>query len=306
MNLLVETGLIAEIQCGNNFAYVLNDNNVFLPTEYKVLQSQAEGAFVKCMKLLYNGKIQLYYLTDGFKSLEEMLPTLNPENFMVVISNLLADIIAVKKIGFLSCQNIDISYDHIFVDPFTYKISLVYLPLGKKLYHNIFSFENELRASLISGIKNTASLSSSKTMQFADNLANDMLSLENLYEKTKEIANVNYKRISNTTTKVSQRSKEMKLVAINAPIPFEVAITKNEFILGRKEELVDGVIAFNRKIGRAHCKVVHQTDHYAIIDLQSSNGTYVNRVRLQPGQPCPIKDGDKVRLADSEFKVVIG
>lgn len=39
MNVLIENGLITEMECGANIAYVLEDNTAFLPTEYKVIKS---------------------------------------------------------------------------------------------------------------------------------------------------------------------------------------------------------------------------------------------------------------------------
>ena len=47
MNVLIEHNVITEMECGSNFAYILNDNSAFLSTEYKVLQSQAKSCFVK-------------------------------------------------------------------------------------------------------------------------------------------------------------------------------------------------------------------------------------------------------------------
>ena len=57
MNMLIENGIVNKVDCGNDLAYVVNDNTIFYATEYKVLQSQSDGVFIKCMKLLYNGKI---------------------------------------------------------------------------------------------------------------------------------------------------------------------------------------------------------------------------------------------------------
>lgn len=305
VNLMTEGDLLNKITCGNNFAYIVNDNSAFLPTEYKVLQSQAEGSFIKCMKLLYNGKVQLYYLTNGYKSLLSILSSLDAENFIAIIANLFADIISVKNNGFLSCQNIDLSPEHIFVESSTYKIRLVYLPIGKRLFDDISAFENELRTSLINCIQNIPSLSSPKTIQLAADLSNAMLTLEEIYSKIKGTTAVDKKRTAEHISEVSSNILNMKLIAINAPVPFEIVITKDEFTLGKKQELVDGVISFNRMISRSHCKITRQGRQFAITDLNSANGTYVNRVRLQPEQPCTIKNGDVVRLANSEFKVRI-
>ena len=85
MNTLLEKNVISELQCGSNFSYILSDNNNFLPTEYKVLQSQANSCFVKCMKMLYNGHVQLYYLTSGLKSFASMLPLMDPESFLTIM-----------------------------------------------------------------------------------------------------------------------------------------------------------------------------------------------------------------------------
>lgn len=307
MDMLRENGLLDEIICGNNFAYVINDSNAFLSTEYKVLQSHVDGLFIKCMKLLYNGKVQLYYLTNGYKSLTSMLSSLDAESFLIIVTNLFADIIAVKNNGFLSCQNIDISAEHIFVDYATCKISLVYLPIGKRLFYDISAFENELRTSLIKFIQGMPSISSLKTVQLAEDLSNAKLTIEDIYSKIKGTT-ISEKKTSfkqNNDNIISNHSN-MKLIAINAPVPFEITITGDEFTLGKKQELVDGVISFNRMISRSHCKVIRQGNQFAIIDLNSSNGTYVNRIRLQPEQLCPLKDGDMVRLANSEFQVSIG
>ena len=53
MNTLIENNYIKEMECGANFAYVLSDNSAFLSTEYKVLQSQTNSCFVKCMKVQF-------------------------------------------------------------------------------------------------------------------------------------------------------------------------------------------------------------------------------------------------------------
>ena len=143
-------------------------------------------------------------------------------------------------------------------------------------------------------------------MQLEADLSNGMLTIEGIYSKIKGATVVEKNVSSGHIDKVVRNNISMKLVATNAPVPFEITITKDEFTLGRKQGLVDGVISFNRMIGRSHCRITRQGNQFAIIDLSSTNGTYVNRVRLQPEQPCPIKNGDMIRLANSEFQVIIG
>jgi len=303
MNRLLESGQIVEMTCGSNFAFIVNDQTSFLPTEYKVLQSQGNDSFIKCMKMLHNGKIQLYYLTKTYRPLTSVLSRMDAENFMVMVTNLLADVNEVKSNGFLYCANIDISYDKIFVDPSTYKVKLVYLPLKNRLFDDITSFENELRASMVKLITGLARLSSAKTIQLAAYLQDGTLSMDSLYSKIKggsvpEMSNMVWK-----PEPVSNAS--MKIVALNAPMRVEIPITKDDFVLGKKQGLADGVISFNNMISRSHCRIQRRGGQFAIVDLQSQNGTFVNKARLQPNTPCVVKSGDILRLANSDFQIVI-
>lgn len=307
MNSLVEKNIITEMACGSNFAYILSDNSTFLSTEYKVLQSQTSSSFVKCMKMLYNGKIQLYYLTSAYKPFTVLFPSLDVDRFLTITANLLADIVEVKNNGFLSCQNLDISFEHIFVDPATYKVSLVYLPMNQRMFEDISIFENELRTSLIKLISGLSSLSSPKTIQLSADLSNGALSLEDLHNKIKGGTTPvkptpAVDPISNSST---QSGGTVRIVSLNAPTRIEINITKDEFVLGKKAGQVDGVISFNDKISRVHCKINRNGNCYTITDLHSANGTFINHIRLQPDVAQPIKTGDVIRLANSDFQIVM-
>lgn len=304
MNALIEENLIKEMECGSNFSYILNDNNTFLSTEYKVLQSQTDNCFVKCMKTMYNGKMQLYYLTKGLKPFSAMLSSLDSESLMIIIFNLFTDIIDVKNNGFLSCQNVDISFEHIYIDPTTYKVFLVYLPLNVHIYDDYSSFENEIRTGLVKLISGISALSSPKTIQLTADLSNGTYDIEDIcaHIKGKSISH----KIQHESSRESAKPCLLRIVAMNAPTHVEITVTKDDFVIGKKAELCDGVIGFNKMISRSHCKINQRGNQYTITDLQSANGTYVNKVRLQPNQSFPIKDGDIIRLANSDFQVRIG
>lgn len=300
MNALLEKGHISEMTCGSNFSYILSDNSTFLPTEYKVLQSQANSCFVKCMKMLYNGKIQLYYITSNLKPFSSLLPTLDSESFLTIVSNLFADIIDVKHNGFLSCQNIDISFDRIYVEPSTFKVQLVYLPVSERNFADGSLFESELRTSLVKIISGISTLASPKTIQLSADLSNGMLSLEDLLSRGKSVQDDPVPTPPNPSV-----AGVIRITAMNSPTRFELVVNKDEYTIGKSAGSVDGVIPFNKMISRIHCRIVRNGGNVTITDLQSSNGTYVNKVRLQANQPCQLKNGDVIRLANSDFQVSI-
>lgn len=301
MSLQIENRLIKKMPLGSNLTYILDDDSIFLSTEYKVIQSQTDSCFVKCMKMLFNGKIQLFYMTNMFRSLASLIPTLDTDKFMIIAENLISNIIDVKNNGFLAGENIDISFENVFVDTSTYKVHLVYLPISSRLFDSYTFFENELRSSLVKVISNSSILSSPQTAQFLSNLKDGTLSLEGVYSKIRSEKN------SHTPTyhPVERSSDTVHLIATNAPVRFEMVVDKDEFVIGKSDTRVDGVVSFNKAISRKHCKICRNGNQFTISDLGSANGTFVNRQRLQPDQPHPIKPGDVIRLANSDFQIEI-
>ena len=77
-----------------------------------------------------------------------------------------------------------------------------------------------------------------------------------------------------------------------------------DVVIGKKQELVDKVIPFNKMISRKHCRIINISGDYFIIDEGSANGTFINGNRITSGEKKQIKRGDIIRLADSDFQVV--
>lgn len=77
------------------------------------------------------------------------------------------------------------------------------------------------------------------------------------------------------------------------------------FILGRasselktSEALVDLTRfgALELGISRVHARIRQAKGNYQIIDLGSSNGTWLENQRLVPKQPYPLESGDRIRI----------
>ena len=49
-------------------------------------------------------------------------------------------------------------------------------------------------------------------------------------------------------------------------------------------------------VSRQHARITLQGNQYYIIDLQSTNFTYVNQQRLAPNLPTPLNDGDEIKF----------
>lgn len=54
-------------------------------------------------------------------------------------------------------------------------------------------------------------------------------------------------------------------------------------------------------VSRQHAEITRPAEEYLIADLGSTNGTWLNEVKLTPHKPVPIRNGDLVRLGQLAF-----
>ena len=103
-------------------------------------------------------------------------------------------------------------------------------------------------------------------------------------------------------TNISRLNPVLFLSGINTPVCVQLLLNTPEFTLG-KSDSCDGILAFNDEISREHCKILQREGQYYIVDLNSTNGTYLNDEMLVPNQEYPIQPGDRLRLSASTFQV---
>lgn len=56
-------------------------------------------------------------------------------------------------------------------------------------------------------------------------------------------------------------------------------------------------------VSRRHARIFFRDSRFYIEDLGSTNGTYLNGVRLDPYSPRPLGDGDEIRLGQISIRV---
>lgn len=300
--MLKDDGVIREIKWGSNFGYILEDSRYFADTEYKFLSGQTNEIFIQCMRMLYNGQTELFYVTDDYCPVSVLFSDITPDLFINIIINIFSCILEVRNNGFLSCSSIDISWDKIFADANTLKVRLVYLPLNVKEYGSYSEFESALRSNIIKLINRLFTDSNSKVEELAADLMSVSMSVEDICDKyrgVRQTARGQEKSGHRTPTESA-----VKLIALGTAQHFEIEINRDEMILGRNQTVADAVIPFSKKIGRKHCRISRSNSDYYITDEDSKNGTYVNQTKIQPHQPVAIHRGDVIRLADSDFQLV--
>ena len=278
--------LFTEEKFHSEIKFTLHNPEVFYPTGYWVLESQAKNGFIPCAKVISNGETQLVYDISGYQSFQEMLPDMSPVAFRTVVGNLMKQIGVIRDIGFLECEFIFMDLSHIFVDINNRGIALIYLPVTTaETMDRLPLFQKKLIELLVKTAQSNTNVLDKDTVEFLARLGPDMMQQDQKEQHERPVQAV-----------LKSNSYAMDDIVINKP----------EFLLGRSAAKADGVISGNGMVGREHCKIIQRDGQYLVVDLQSTNGTVINQgPRLNSNQAYPLKSGDRIAMANVEFTFLI-
>lgn len=74
-----------------------------------------------------------------------------------------------------------------------------------------------------------------------------------------------------------------------------------EFAVGKDASRVNYCISDNDTISRCHMKIIKKGVQYFVMDLGSTNHTYVNGAVIPPNKEFEVKNGDSIKVSDEEF-----
>ena len=82
----------------------------------------------------------------------------------------------------------------------------------------------------------------------------------------------------------------------------KAVITSSLFTIGKERQKVNFCIPDNNSISRTHAKIMCKGGVFYVVDNNSTNYTFVNGNKINPGQEVKLNSGDKIKLADEEFE----
>lgn len=304
MKKILDSLPVIEGRNGFNISLMIKDNTLFSVTDYKVMKGEILKNLVPCVKLLYNGHVKLVYLTEQYRTVKEILPHTEESDVLYLLVDMLQCIKNICDNGFLVCDRLLLDMKYLYVDEKKMKIHLLYVPIeantdsSDTLTENIISIIMEM-------LDNAALFDEERKKSLQQELLDEDISLDDFSRILEQKCRLSGKYTNKKVEENIPEENTLVLSSVNSVQPILFRIDKDNFIIGRGYEEVDGTIPDHKTIGRRHCKVIKKEDHYYIEDLNSKNGTYVNNRRLSANERIPLEKGDILKLADIVLKVEI-
>src|SRR5436305_5513169 len=88
-----------------------------------------------------------------------------------------------------------------------------------------------------------------------------------------------------------------QLVVVEGPTPGQAyPLRATVCTIGRHQGCT--VVLSSITVSRQHATISRQGNLFYVVDNQSSNGVYLNGQKIPPGQSCPLRHGDMLRLGE--------
>jgi pSer/pThr/pTyr-binding forkhead associated (FHA) protein len=112
-------------------------------------------------------------------------------------------------------------------------------------------------------------------------------------------------------TAVETNSGEANLVLASSDGSTLELPAKDEVVVGREDPISDvfpdldltDLGGMDKGVSRKHAVIHRSGSDYTVEDMGSTNGTYINRKKIQPHAPQAIKPGDEVRFGKLALKL---
>lgn len=79
-------------------------------------------------------------------------------------------------------------------------------------------------------------------------------------------------------------------------------VSRPVFGIGKDQRQVEFCVTNNTSISRRHAEIRQKNGAFYLVDLNSTNGTFLNGQKLSPNQEMILKSGDRIKLSDEEFQ----
>ncbi len=279
-----------EIVCTEEYIGYTFDEKALSMLEYKVLMNLEQGGVLPAFQVKRNGNPQLLYLIpEGFHTLETLTYSLEPDMFLHVAAAIDKVSTGIEENGFLKFEHLDMNPDHIVLNIHTGSLQMIYLPVSIGMETAILGKDNVLRELFQKlAARNGHGETAPGLRQLRMDLADRCMEFWQILERIQAGAYGEMRHFANPY-----------LVVLDNQMCLEV--NKAEYLIGKNQEIVDGVICNHDTVSRMHCAILKEEGCCYIQDLGSKNGTFVNDQYVSAGSKVRLRNGDRIRLAACEL-----
>lgn len=266
--------------------------------QYKLMKQNQLRGLTECRQMRINGKLYLAYLPGNRVNLGEAGRTLTSKELISIISSLVSCLSDIYDSGYLKIENVVLDTKNIYVERDSGNTGIIYLPVDLPVpaaEETVVKQIKEFLASVIAGspLENT----------YEGQIYSDFLKKTDagFYETVKFVRDA-FVHLKKENDKFNGT---VILESMSVLHSIKIMITEHKHTIGRYFQTTNGKVEKIDTISKEHCKIIKEDSKVYVVDLRSTNGTFLNGEQLLQEKQYEMHDGDVLGIANIPFRVKI-
>ena len=300
-------------QLHSHLAVTLEEGEKLSELGLKTIQTRPISNCIVPGMVTLNGGTRLVYPTDDYSSVEVLFSRMTDAGARKILKDLAKALDAIEDTAFLAGDYIVLSTKYVYVNQEDENTGFVLVPSERKdnaademetkvFIKSILGKCNPSNLALQEIVRNLPGILDEESNAFKELSVEDVL--HNIHKVF--IADLDNNEVRETRSQVARQNiiEEVELRYRGVHGAFAFFDRKNEFLIG-KDPGCDGVVTVNPAVSRKHLRIIKTVSECYVEDMGSKNGTVLNNMLLTPGLRLPLKNGDKLMVADMQFDVIV-
>ena len=277
-------------------AFVLSDVAPLSTPAYKAATSGGDARhFPPCAHSLYNGFDKITYFLDGCTPLASCLSEY--QSGKVLLRDLVGAVRAIQDNGFLSLKCLVLDLDCIYVSREDGCVKLLYVPVAAS---RVATNDIRARQSVYEICELTLELSMGAQSPLKGIRETPGYAAGDLAYLAGCLGDAGSWGGASPHGGKSAKAARYELVSRTPGLKGSYQLVKDSTVLGRIAEYSDVVFPTMGTVSSRHCKLTYAQDgSLCVEDLGSTNGTYVNGVKLRAGDTVRVPEGSTLSLGSN-------
>lgn len=289
---------IREVRNENYIGFIIPNASVSHTALQMVQKGKVDG-LIKGYCVKYNGNTKVLFDVNQYQNYYMSINRLPFEDFFDIFISIIDFFHNIVQNSFFSCECIVFNLQDIYFDT-NNQIKLMSYPIITENDPNTkYAFESNVKYVLQQVLYSSSFINYEVCRSIYDDLQNANLSMEDIWGlKNKGKYGAKYQKNQSDELMIDAC---YQLVSVDNLFP-PYLLKKDKIVIGKTKEKTDLALSI-QGISREHCEIIKNQHKLFIRDLNSTNGTFLNGVRIFSDQYMPLHENDRIVLSNIAFEI---
>ena len=282
--------------------FTFENTDAYFEMAYLILEQEQYVYMMEYARNEYRGIERYVVDTQKYMPLEQALMNLSEQDIIDLLYTMVYMVQQVEENGLLRRECLWYHYEHLYYDVQENRPKFIIFPVcGEIQYGSTGNWKARFEKSVKRMVQNFPEKQKNAVQQIMISFIDELLSCEKAMEQLNALGSGKSEALVEKPVLPMDTKLILLYIGKEGKVQFE--IDGEEFLIGKNQKAVDGVLQVSKVVSRIHCKIMKKNRKFFVQDMNSVNHTFVNGEYIPAYELMELYDGDVLTLADVDLRV---